>query len=94
MLHRLERAERRFLAAVKRRETDAMRRVAVLRGSLFPYGAPRERALSYVPFLARYGQELIDEMVMQAETHARGIIGGVQATATPHAAVPAVPARR
>ena len=94
MLHRLERAERRFLAAVKRRETDAMRRVAVLRGSLFPYGAPQERALSYVPFLARYGQELIDEMVMQAETHARGIIGGVQATATPHAAVPAVPARR
>jgi bacillithiol biosynthesis cysteine-adding enzyme BshC len=77
--HRLERAERRVTAAVKRREADAMRRIAALRGSLYPHGIPQERALSYVPFLARYGPSLLDDMLAQASVHARGIVGGVPA---------------
>jgi uncharacterized protein YllA (UPF0747 family) len=90
--HRVERAERRFTAAVKRREADAMRRIAALRGSLYPHGAPQERALSYVPFLARYGPSLLDEMLAHASVHARGIVGGVQAPGVSREA--AVPASR
>ena len=53
--HRLDRLERRFAAGVKRAETEAMRRIATARASLFPHGARQERRLSYVVFLARYG---------------------------------------
>ena len=84
--HRLERAERRLTAAVKRRAAEAMR------GSLYPHGIPQERALSYVPFLARYGPSLLDDMLVQAAVHARGIVGGVQAPGVSREA--AVPASR
>jgi bacillithiol biosynthesis cysteine-adding enzyme BshC len=84
--HRLERMERRLLAAVKRRESASMQLIAALRGALYPHGAPQERKLSYIPFLSRYGSSLIDEMLSQAGAHARSRIIEVPSTPTSQAA--------
>ncbi len=73
--HRLERTERRFLAGVKRAESDAMRRLATARGSLFPHGAKQERKLAYIPFLARYGPELLEQLLDGDRKHAKAIVG-------------------
>jgi uncharacterized protein YllA (UPF0747 family) len=73
--HRLERTERRFLAGVKRAESDAMRQLATARGSLFPHGTRQERKLTYIPFLARYGPELLEQLLDGAREHARAIVG-------------------
>lgn len=70
-----ERLERRILAAVKRRETDAMSALATARGSLFPFGMRQERALNFIPLLARYGPALLDDMHAAAAVHARRLIG-------------------
>jgi len=78
--HRLARGERRLLAAVKRRERADMERLGTVRGSLLPFGRRQERTLSYVPFLARYGDELVTRMIDAARAHARGFVeGGVAA---------------
>jgi len=73
--HRLERTERRLIAGVKRLESDAMRQLATARGSLFPHGARQERKLAYIPFLARYGPELLEQLLEGAREHARLIVG-------------------
>ena len=73
--HRLDRLERRYLAAVKRRQTQAMRDVATARGSLFPDGVRQERALCFVQFLARYGPALVDDMRGHAAGHAASRVG-------------------
>jgi uncharacterized protein YllA (UPF0747 family) len=69
------RLERRVLAAVKRREDDAMRAIATARGSLAPFGQRQERTLNFLPFYARYGDPLIDDMRAAAADHARRLIG-------------------
>jgi uncharacterized protein YllA (UPF0747 family) len=73
--HRLERLERRIVAGVKRRETELMRRIATVRGALYPHGAKQERKLAWVPFLARYGPSLVNEMLVAARQHARALVG-------------------
>jgi uncharacterized protein YllA (UPF0747 family) len=87
--HKLDRLERRFVAGVKRRETDVTRRIATARASLFPHGARQERRLSYVVFFARYGASLIDMMRAAAGTHARSLIGGAPSLAPSSASAPA-----
>jgi uncharacterized protein YllA (UPF0747 family) len=87
--HRLDRMERRLLAAVKRRETDAMRRIATARGSLFPHGVRQERKLSFIPFLARYGAPLVEQMLEAARAHARAIVAGTPSMTPPPASAPA-----
>ena len=87
--HRIERLERRLLAAVKRRETDGMRRIATARGSLFPHGVRQERKLSFIPFLARYGAPLLEQMLEAAGTHARAIVAGTPSMTPPPASAPA-----
>ena len=74
VLHRIERLERRYVAAVKRREGQIMQDVATARGALFPDGQPQERVLNFIPFLARYGTALVDAMRRQAEQHAAAIV--------------------
>jgi bacillithiol biosynthesis cysteine-adding enzyme BshC len=69
MTHRLDRLERRYVAAVKRRGNEALREVAIARGSLFPADAPQERALNGVPLLARYGDELIESALREIAQH-------------------------
>jgi uncharacterized protein YllA (UPF0747 family) len=77
--HRLARTERRLVAAVKAKETEVMRRLSAARGSLFPHGARQERKLAYIPFLARYGPALVEQMLEAARVHARAVVAGAPA---------------
>lgn len=81
--HRLDRMERRLAAAVKRRETEVMRKLATARGSLYPFGVKQERKLGYIPFLARYGPPLLEQMLAQATAHARALVGSRREEAAP-----------
>jgi len=74
--HRLDRLERRLVAAVRRRERGLMRDLAVARASLFPLGKPQERMLNFVPLLARHGAPLLDLVRAAAEEHAAALIRG------------------
>jgi uncharacterized protein YllA (UPF0747 family) len=74
MLRRLDRFERRLLAAAKKEHAETMQEIASARGSLYPFGKPQERALNFVPLLARYGPRLVDEMSVGARGHARRLI--------------------
>jgi bacillithiol synthase len=73
--HRIARLERRYAAVVKRSDNARLHEVAVARASLFPNGVPQERALNFIPFLARYGHIVRDEMLTAAVQHARALIG-------------------
>jgi uncharacterized protein YllA (UPF0747 family) len=84
--HHLERLERRVLAGVKRRESAVMREIGVARGALYPHGVRQERRLSFVPFLAKYGSALLDEMLSAARAHARGLVGDATAVTEPSVA--------
>ena len=75
MQHRIDRLERRILAAVKRREAETMRQVSTARGALYPLGIRQERALNAVPFLARHGSAFVDGMVSAARGHALALVG-------------------
>ena len=80
LLRRLDRFERRLIAAAKREHSDIMHEIATARGSLYPLGQPQERSLSFVPLLARYGAILKQEMLAEAREHARRLAGGKQET--------------
>ena len=72
--HRVDRLERRLVAALKRRETLQMRDAATLRASLRPRGARQERTLNAIPMLARHGGELLNEMRQAAGPHASALV--------------------
>lgn len=74
LTHRLERFERRIIAAAKRRHSDLMQDVGTARGSLYPLGSPQERALSFIPFLSRYGRSLPEAMLEKAAEHIRTLL--------------------
>jgi len=76
MQHRADRLERRLVAAVKRRETALMTDVSTLRAALRPRGGRQERILNPVPFLARHGLTLLDEMREAARPHADALVSG------------------
>jgi bacillithiol biosynthesis cysteine-adding enzyme BshC len=82
---RLQRLRRRFLAAVKRRELDAMQHLLTAHGSLFTGGGRQERALSWAQLLVRYGAPLIDAMRAEAGRHSAAL---VDSTASAPAAAP------
>ena len=84
LLHRLERLERRFVASTKRREAALMHDVATVRGALHPDGKRQERALNFVPILARQGRPLVAAMQAEARRHARGLLGVDAPSATAH----------
>ena len=75
LMRRLDRFERRLLAAAKREHADTMEEIATARGSLYPFGSAQERILNFVPFLARYGPALQAEMLSEARRYAAGIAG-------------------
>lgn len=85
--HRLNRLERRLVAGVKRNETDLMRTIAAVRGALLPHGARQERKLAYIPFLARYGAPLLDEMLAESAKYAVRVVAA-DAASMPSAAQP------
>ena len=68
-----------------------MRRLSAARGSLFPHGVRQERKLAYIPFLARYGPALVEQLLDAARAHARAVVAGspaipVSATQSPQTA--------
>ncbi len=75
LTRRLDRFERRLIAASKLRHADLMTEIGTARGSLYPLGKPQERALNFVPLLARYGEALRDQMLDGAREHASNIVG-------------------
>ena len=74
--HRLARLERRYAAAIKQQGSPQLRDVSHARSSLYPNGAAQERVLGWVPFLSRYGAELIDGAGDAAREHAKHVIAG------------------
>jgi hypothetical protein len=72
---RIGRGERRIVAALKRNEEELRRDLGTARGSLYPDGVRQERVLSFVPFLARYDEPLIERMLGEAATHAARLVG-------------------
>lgn len=75
MTWRADHLERRLIAAAKRREVATMRDVATLRGALYPGGTRQERALNFLPLLARNGRTLLDAMRRAAREHALSLLG-------------------
>jgi bacillithiol biosynthesis cysteine-adding enzyme BshC len=84
LLRRLDRFERRLIAAAKREHSDIMHDIATARGSLYPFGKPQERGLNFVPLLARYGATLRQEMLAEAREHARRLTGARQEASPAH----------
>ncbi|HEX5438212.1 MAG TPA: bacillithiol biosynthesis BshC [Gemmatimonadaceae bacterium] len=74
MRHRLDRLERRAVAAVKRRERELLLDVATARGALWPLGKPQERMLNVLPLLARHGMRVFDLMLERAREHAAALV--------------------
>jgi len=64
--HRLDRLERRLVAAIKRREADMVRDISTARAALYPLGKPQERVLNLMPMLARHGRSLLGMMLDRA----------------------------
>lgn len=75
LLHRLERAERRYIAGVKRREDALMRDIATAAAGIYPNGMRQERVLNWVPFLTRYGPALMEVMRNEATRYAAALMG-------------------
>ena len=74
VLHRVERLERRYRAAIKRRGNDALRDIATARAALNPLGVAQERALNVVPLLARYGDSLFESVMTEVVPHAASLV--------------------
>jgi bacillithiol synthase len=86
LMRRLERFERRLIAAAKKLHADVMQEIGTARGSLYPFGKPQERSLNFVPLLARYGPMLRDEMLAGARDHADRLLGDANSTLSMHEA--------
>ena len=91
--HRLDRLERRLVAAMARRSAETARDVATARAALFPRRKPQERALNFLPMLARQGSPLLDGMITEAGRHAARLVApdepaarGAGGPPIPHAA--------
>jgi uncharacterized protein YllA (UPF0747 family) len=74
--HRLDRLERRVVAASKRRHGQLVRDVETARAALFPLGKPQERMLNLMPLLARHGEPLLEAMLDAARGHAAALVEG------------------
>ena len=89
LMRRIDRFERRLVGASKRRHADLMQEIGTARGSLYPFGKPQERALNFVPLLARYGEGLRNDMLDGAREHATNLVGGERTAERPGEAVTA-----
>jgi uncharacterized protein YllA (UPF0747 family) len=74
--YRLDRLERRVVAASKRKHEQLVRDVETARASLFPLDRPQERMLNLMPMLARHGEPLLDAMLDAAREHAAALVEG------------------
>ena len=81
--HRIDRLERRLVSALARRATATARDVATARAALYPRGKPQERALNFIPLLARQGPPLLDAMLAEASLHAASLVAPDEMPAVP-----------
>ena len=81
LMHRIDRLERRVLAAAKRREAEIVEHVEAAHAALFPLGKTQERVVNLLPMLAREGPGLIDAMRRAARGHAASLVEAPGATA-------------
>ena len=82
--HRIDRLERRLLAAVKRHQSEAAHDLATARGALYPGGKRQERALNLLPILARHGPRVLELMGERAAAHASSLVAGARLPAGAH----------
>lgn len=75
--HRLDRLERRVVAASKRRHESLVHDVHTAGAALFPLGRPQERVLNLMPMLARHGESLLEAMLSSAREYAASLVGEV-----------------
>ncbi|MGH7670297.1 MAG: bacillithiol biosynthesis cysteine-adding enzyme BshC [Gemmatimonadaceae bacterium] len=75
--YRVDRLERRLVAAAKRRGNEALRDVQRAQTALWPGGHRQERTLNFIPLLARYGDALWTAMRTSAAAHAERMVTGV-----------------
>ncbi len=75
--HSSERLERRVLAASKRRITEQLRKLEQAQSLLWPHGAPQERVVNPLPWLARYGSPLLDAMLQACDEDALSLVHGI-----------------
>ncbi|MGH7712782.1 MAG: hypothetical protein ACREOG_15940, partial [Gemmatimonadaceae bacterium] len=78
---RVDRLERRVLAAAKHADRERQRRIASAAASLYPMNKRQERAANVIPFLARYGMTLFDAMRREAARHGQLLVGAEGARA-------------
>jgi bacillithiol biosynthesis cysteine-adding enzyme BshC len=76
---KLGRAERRLLAAVKRKEEHTRRDLMVASSALFPLGKRQERVLNFIPMLTRGGDDLLNQMRAAATGHAQTLVRAARA---------------
>ncbi|MGQ0639419.1 MAG: bacillithiol biosynthesis cysteine-adding enzyme BshC [Gemmatimonadaceae bacterium] len=74
---RVDRLERRVLAAAKHTDSERRRRIASAAASLYPLNKRQERAANLIPFLARYGSRLLDTMRREAANYAQRLVTGL-----------------
>ena len=74
LLHRVDRLERRVIAAAKRRESAIAADIDTAHAALYPLGRPQERMLNFIPILAREGPTLLEAMRRAAAAHAAGLV--------------------
>jgi bacillithiol biosynthesis cysteine-adding enzyme BshC len=74
LMHRVNRIERRILAAAKRRESELTAQIEAAHVALYPLGQPQERVLNLIPILAREGPGLLTAMRRAAGDHAASLL--------------------
>ncbi len=74
LMHRVNRLERRVLAAAKRREVEIVEHVDAAHAAIYPLDEPQERVLNFLPMLAREGPTLFEAMRREARLHADSLI--------------------
>lgn len=74
--HRVDRLERRLLAASKRRIDDDLRRLEQTQSVLWPHRGAQERVVNPLPWLARYGTPLLDRLQQACDEDALALVHG------------------
>ncbi|HNP53221.1 MAG TPA: bacillithiol biosynthesis cysteine-adding enzyme BshC [Ferruginibacter sp.] len=69
VLKRLQELEKKMLRAEKRKQEDSVRQIQKLKSALFPGGTLQERVDNIIPWIARYGLTLLNDI----HHHARGL---------------------
>jgi bacillithiol synthase len=74
--HRADRLERRVLAASKHQISSQLRKVEQAQAMLWPHGAPQERVVNPLPWLARYGSAMLEALLSACEEDAQQMVHG------------------